>query len=904
VEIATPGSGGIVFPATLILSGVLLAAGIALGLLRGVRREGAAAGPVVIACALLVAHLLLRAAAGPMGPAAGVVHLLRLADVTLVFAALAVAGHVHRGSLAPYAPRFAVTGALAALVALGVLAGLFGVAASALAVTALLADALRVLVAGRRRTSAPFGGAEIGIAAGAATAGVALIAALAGGASLAATLLPVAVLVALGTVVVDVLRAAAAELRGAAALVDRLREGTRAADEKLELQQAELDSTRSQLAGEVLSRQGMLNALQASEGMYRRLMETANDAILLIETESLVVVEGNPAAERLLGYPHQRLEGLPLAFLLHPDDHTELLPIFAERLKDPTPLHQDLSIVREDGERVPVEISASLSPIDDRWVVQVIIRDITERLEAQAALRTAADDAEAASRAKSQFLANMSHELRTPLNAIIGYSEMMIEEVDELEPAAMVPDLRKIHSAGKHLLGLINEILDLSKIEAGKMELFIEEFELPPLLADVASTVATLVEQRGNVLRLEIDPAVRGLRGDVTRVRQILLNLLSNANKFTQAGTVVLAARVEELKAHRWIRLEVTDTGIGMTPDQLARLFQPFTQADSSTTRTYGGTGLGLTITRHFCELMGGTIEVRSTPDQGSTFTVLLPLTPRVTEQIDADFDTMAPFAESAPDAPLVLVIDDDPGALEVIGRILSREGYRVARAVGGEQGLRLARELAPDVITLDVMMPRTDGWAVLAALKTDPALAETPVVMISIVDERRLGFALGASDYLTKPVERRRLVDAVRRHIGPGAEGPVLVVEDDEGTRASLRRELEREGWGVLEAENGRGAMVHLQAARPALVILDLIMPEMDGFQLVEAIREDARLADLPLVVITARDLSADDRLRLRGQVSAVFQKGVHTRDTLLAEIRRLLKPAARPVTAGPEAA
>jgi CheY-like chemotaxis protein/anti-sigma regulatory factor (Ser/Thr protein kinase) len=362
------------------------------------------------------------------------------------------------------------------------------------------------------------------------------------------------------------------------------------------------------------------------------------------------------------------------------------------------------------------------------------------------------------------FLANMSHELRTPLNAILGYSEMLVEESEDLGQDSFIPDLRKIHGAGKHLLGLINDVLDISKIEAGKMDLYLEEFELRPLIDDVVSTVHPLVERNANELVVECPKDAGSVRADLTKLRQGLFNLLSNASKFTHKGTIRLSVTRETLSGIEWVRLAVSDTGIGMSVEQMGRLFQAFSQADASTTRKYGGTGLGLAITKKFCQLMGGDVTVASEVGKGTTFTMHVPAQ---VEEREAEIEA-APAASEATGtqtgAP-VLVIDDDPNVHDLLRRFLSRDGWHVISATGGEEGLRLARETRPDVIVLDVQMPSVDGWSVLQSLKSDPELKSIPVVILTMIDQKSLGYSLGASEYLLKPVDRERVATVLRKH-------------------------------------------------------------------------------------------------------------------------------------------
>ena len=497
---------------------------------------------------------------------------------------------------------------------------------------------------------------------------------------------------------------------------------------------------------------------------------------------------------------------------------------------------------------------------------------------------------EVASKHKSQFLASMSHELRTPLNAIIGVTEMLREDAEALKQD--VEPLDRVLGAGRHLLALINEILDLSKIEAGRMELHLESFPLAPLIEDVGKTIEPMAAKTANRIVIDCASGLGTVQADQTRFRQALLNLASNANKFTEKGIVTIAATPQQLDGRDWITIAVTDTGIGMTEEQMGRLFQEFSQADASTTRKYGGTGLGLAISRHFCRMMGGDITVESQPGKGSTFTIRLPRIVQ-SEQVlasqgraEARPEPAHPIAWEA-EEPLILVVDDDATVRELVVRHLERAGFAAVAARGGQEGLRLVRELRPAAVTLDIMMPDLDGWTVLAAIKGDPALASIPVLLMSIVDEKNRGYALGAADYLVKPVDRSKLVETLTAICGSTA-GHVLLVDDDEVVRRSVRQALEPIGWKVIEAENGQVAVDSLTAACADVIILDLMMPEMDGFEFMDELRGRPDWQDIPVVVITAKDLTEEDRDRLNGGVERIIQKS--DRDEMLRQLSRAI--------------
>jgi signal transduction histidine kinase/CheY-like chemotaxis protein len=538
--------------------------------------------------------------------------------------------------------------------------------------------------------------------------------------------------------------------------------------------------------------------------------------------------------------------------------------------------------------------SEILEKTNEIYIINQELRQINDHLEELVAERTAQlekahDEAIEANRVKSQFLANMSHELRTPLNAIIGYSEMLKEEAEELGEPTFVEDLGKISKSGNHLLALINDILDISKIEAGKMEMYFEACDLTGLLQDVVTTVKPLIEGNGN--QLEIRSIEGEMITDVTKLRQILLNLLSNASKFTKDGTVYFDVYRQARDNKAGYCFRVKDTGIGMTPEQVKKLFQPFTQADSSTTRKYGGTGLGLAISQSFCSIMGGETSVESELGSGSTFTCWLPVSPEGEEIADPP---VVYREEGEASQVSILLIDDEPFNKELMQRYLAKEGWTLAFAESGLEGLRLAKKLRPKVICLDILMPSMDGWSVLSALKSDPELQDIPVVIWSMTNDKSLGYTLGASEFLTKPVQRERLIGVMDKYVSNRTDHSVLVIEDDATTSELMAKLLKKEGYGVIQAGNGRIALECMAIEAPALILLDLMMPEMDGFQFVAELRKQDAWSEIPIVVVTAKTITSEDRLKLNGYVKSVIQKGMFDHKSLLAEIHQFIAVAA----------
>jgi PAS domain S-box-containing protein len=502
-----------------------------------------------------------------------------------------------------------------------------------------------------------------------------------------------------------------------------------------------------------------------------------------------------------------------------------------------------------------------------------ISEDITEARQAQVALEQAQAEADRANRAKSQFLASMSHELRTPLNAILGFSELLRDDANgKFDLATRSRFLDQIHSSGTHLLQLINDILDLSKVEAGQMELQLETVDLAKLIREVGASVEPLARNKG--IALSVVPAGGiSVVGDASKIKQMLLNLLSNAIKFTpHEGRI----SIQSHQVGSSVEIEVRDTGIGIAQQDLGRLFMEFQQLEAPPGQRQEGTGLGLALTRRFAELHGGTVRVVSDVGQGSTFTLMLPLK-AVTPRASTTVPPLQP-ADVDPDRPLVLVVDDNPQAAEILARHLDIGGFRIAIAHTGTEALTMARELKPVAITLDILLPEVDGWEVLNRLKADEATRNIPVVVVSVVDNPALGRALGAFDYFVKPVDGKALLSRLSQYTftdkAKSAPVRVLVVDDEPANLDLLEALLEPAGFGVLRARSGQEGIDLGKSQLPDLILLDLIMPGLTGFDVVEALRAEEATRSIPIMVLTAKTLTDDDKTALNGQVAAIFHR------------------------------
>ncbi len=508
------------------------------------------------------------------------------------------------------------------------------------------------------------------------------------------------------------------------------------------------------------------------------------------------------------------------------------------------------------------------------------------------------EKANEANKTKSQFLANMSHELRTPLNAIIGLTEMLKEDALDDELDDFIEPLDRVFNAGKHLLALINDVLDLSKIEAGRIELFNETFELRLIIDEIVKTSQPLANKNNNKLNVNFQKELDMVTADQTRVKQVILNLISNACKFTEKGEITLKVDKKKNKSGDLISISVSDTGIGMTKEQMSRLFNSFVQADSSTTRKYGGTGLGLTISKQLAIMMGGDVTVKSEMNKGTTFTAsFLADYLGASEDIKNKKLSQSSLIENVvsienQNAKTILIIDDDPTVSELIKRQLTKDAYNVVIANNGKEGIELARKIKPNLITLDILMPEMDGWSVLRTLKADPEVSKIPVVMASILDEKNKGFSLGAADFVSKPIEKDRLINSIQSLIGKSENLKICIIEDDENLRFTVREILEKQGNIVTEASNGKEALIKLNNEEnlPDIILLDLMMPIMNGFEFLSEIK-DTKIKSIPILVLTGADLDDNDKSFLKNETEKVIHKTDDTVLSIAEEINKVIK-------------
>jgi PAS domain S-box-containing protein len=652
------------------------------------------------------------------------------------------------------------------------------------------------------------------------------------------------------------------------------------------LQEGRFDETDLNLLNTIAANVGtairnaqLFDEIKRQKQYYEAVIQNSPAAIVLMDMEA-TVTGWNPAAERLFGYREAEALGHDIDDLVA--KQPELYPEAVEYTQK-TFREKQVSFLakrtRKDGSLIEVDVSGLPVSVDGNYVGFIAIyHDVTE-------LQRARQEAEQANQAKSTFLANMSHELRTPLNAIIGFTRIVRRKGEDLLPEKQVENLDKVLVSADHLLNLINTVLDISKIEAGRMEVKPAEFDLLPLIHQISDTIQPLV--RGGVdLVVNVASDLPSLSTDQDKLKQILINLLSNAAKFTSHGEIDLIARWED----EWLRIRVQDTGIGISKEALDRVFEEFQQADSGTTRQYGGTGLGLSISRSLARLLGGDLTAASKEGEGSTFTLTIPLRYGQASGYDVKQEGSDEFPQ-LDGRPVVLVIDDDPNVHELLKEDLGDAGYQVVAAATGDEGLRLARQVDPFAVTLDIMMPEKDGWQVLHEIKADPVTRDIPVILLTIVDKQSLGYQLGAADYLVKPLEEEAVVSALRRlralsHTSTPEH--VLVVDDDPNIPELVSQLLEGGDYEVEAANDGQQALDMIRRQPPDVMLLDLVMPGMDGFSLLEVLRQEDY--EFPVIVLTAKTLTQADHDSLKGRVEKVIQKNGLDQERLLTELRKTM--------------
>ncbi|HXD21591.1 MAG TPA: response regulator [Vicinamibacterales bacterium] len=639
-------------------------------------------------------------------------------------------------------------------------------------------------------------------------------------------------------------------------------------------------------AAVVLQKNQMLRAVQQSEERLREVIESINEGMFVVGRDGRVNL-WNSAAERMWGRPRDGVVGHPLAAAF-PEVEATPLP----RAIDEALLTGRVAPVVEfarSGDAADSIFEARVFPFGRG--VTVFLDDVTARKHSEAELKQAKEDAESASRAKSKFLASMSHELRTPLNAIIGFSEILTDHLYGGLNERQDRYVQNILVSGRHLLRLINDILDLSKVEAGRVTLDLAPFDVGTALRDVHVIVKTLAIKKGIALSFDVTPDLPVVTADQAKFKQVMYNLLSNAIKFTKPdGAVTTKASIaEDASAGSILRVSVTDTGIGIKPDDQARIFGEFEQVDSSYGREQQGTGLGLALVRQLVTLHGGRVWVESDEGKGSTFTFAIPVKTGARREPPVTAAAAAPAAEPSAARLTVLVAEDDPHASELLTQYITSAGYTVRHAFDGEQAVAMAHEIRPAAITLDIMLPKKDGWKVLAELKSHPQTRSIPVVIVSITDDQQLGFGLGATDFLMKPVDKEDLSEVLERAVtaSAGRIRTVLVIDDEADTVEFVGDLLRRHGIEVLKAYGGNDGVAMAVEHRPDAIILDLIMPGVTGFDVVRRLREDPHARQIPILILTAKDVTAEERAALNRHVQAITHKG--GREELLRELARL---------------
>ncbi|PYU02297.1 MAG: hypothetical protein DMG38_00805 [Acidobacteria bacterium] len=640
---------------------------------------------------------------------------------------------------------------------------------------------------------------------------------------------------------------------------------------------------------DITSQKRAAEALRQSEERYHLLFDSNPHPVWVYDLKTLAILDVNPSAVQNYGYSREEFLSLTIKDIRPPED----VPALLESAAKATPGTETAGVWKhrkKDGTLIDVEITSRPLVYDGRDARLVVATDVSVRKRAEEVLVHAKEEAERTSKFKDQFLSTMSHELRTPLNAVLGFSDLLADERYGPLNDKQRRYIDHIHTGGKHLLTLISDILDLSKIEAGRMELAMENLSVQNTFAEVLSVMQPLADRKSHALTTSGEAGL-AVRADATRLKQVLMNLLGNAIKFTpNGGHIELAARLDGGN----VCMEVRDSGPGIPLDEQKRIFEAFYRLRESGKKTEG-TGLGLAITQRLVELHGGELSITSQPSQGSCFYFSLPAAGPARQ-------SSARTAESGSrsrGSSRVLVIEDDRAAALLIQSQLTSAGYEVTLCEEPQKALDIAVQLQPSIITLDIVMKPKNGWEVLTQLKREPQTAHIPLIVVSIVDQPSMGALLGADDYLVKPINKATLLDAIARHVGraPAASPwrPILVVEDDPPTREFIAEMLSSQGYLVATAADGAQARAQVAASLPLLVILDMMLPQVSGFELLGEWRASRRTASLPVFVLTSKDLSQEEQSYLRTHSEALLRKQEPWRDALLRQLERIGAPVLR---------
>lgn len=699
-------------------------------------------------------------------------------------------------------------------------------------------------------------------------------------------------------------------------------------------------------AGYAIEKFKLIETITNTQQYLKSIIDTTVAIVITTDKEGNIV-EFNKGAETALGYSRDEVIGKHIEMLwFDPNERRQII----ETMKMTGKSYSTNDVVLKTKDNTLIDINLTISFLTDtegNFAGTVgISKDITERKRLEKALhertlelqelnskleekvieRTqelakANKELEKSNKLKSQFIANMSHELRTPLNSILGFSELLSTETFGTLNAKQKRYIQNIYNSGSHLLQLINNVLDIAKIESGKMELFIENFPVQSAIAEVNTVLLPLAKKKNQTIIVNLPDTSINISADKTKFKQILYNLISNAIKFTEEGGTItidtqkidcqevpLFKDIDEsiLNDYKCLRLSVTDTGIGIKKEDYERIFNEFEQVDGSHSRKYEGSGLGLSLTKKLVEMHGGEITVQSVEGQGSTFTVILPpyealnvITLKETPNESIEQPQEPPldealqiFLPSKKDPPLILIIEDDRSTSEVITLYLAKEGYRLAHVYNGKDAIPKIKELKPFAVILDIMLPDKDGWEILQEIKLDPETKDIPVIISSIVDNKSLGFALGATDYLIKPLDKTQLLQKVNELSVVSKRSDVitiLCIDDNTDTLELLRTILESNNYNVITTTSGKDGIEKAITFRPNIIMLDLMMPDMDGFEVANRLKANPLTMDIPVLILTAKDLTVDDKLRLAGKFESFLQKSHFSADDLLIHIRDL---------------